>query len=187
MNTLIPAIIQDSKTSKVLMLGYMNEEALQKTRKTKTVWFYSRSKRRLWKKGEMSGNVLNVSEILTDCDQDALLIKVRPKGPTCHTGSDTCFKEQNRGDAITELFSVIEDRKKTMPKGSYTALLFKQGLSKICAKIAEESEEVIRAAKRESRKRLIEESVDLMYHLFVLLTKKRISLSALEKEILRRR
>lgn len=187
MNTLIPTIIQDSLTRRVLMLGYMNDEAFKKTKKEKVVWFYSRSKQRLWKKGETSGNTLLVDEILIDCDQDALLIKVRPKGPTCHTGDDTCFKEQNRGDAIIELFSVIEERKKQPREGSYTCSLFKQGLTKICAKVVEESEEFIRAATKESKKRLIEESVDLLYHLFVMLAFKKISLKDVKREILKRR
>lgn len=187
MNNLIPTIIQDSATRKVLMLGYMNDEAFEKTKKEKAVWFYSRSKKRLWKKGETSGNTLHVEKILTDCDQDTLLIKVRPKGPTCHIGDDTCFKEQNCGDAITKLFSVIEDRKKRPREGSYTCSLFKQGFPKICAKIAEESEEVIRAAKTETKQRLIEESVDVLYHLFVMLAFKEVLLEDIEAEILKRR
>lgn len=186
-NPLIPAIIQNANTRQVLMLGYMNEESLLKTRKTKKVWFYSRSKKRLWKKGEESGNELLVQEILPDCDQDALLIKVIPKGPTCHTGDVSCFSPEKEQSPIEELFETIQERKNTMPKNSYTASLFREGLEKICAKVEEESEEVIRAAKSETKKRLIEESVDVMYHLFVLLAEKEVDLNEIEKEMKKRK
>ncbi len=184
---LTPTIIQDSLTRRVLMLGYMNDEAFEKTKKEKVVWFYSRSKQRLWKKGETSGNILEVDEILIDCDSDTYLIKVRPAGPTCHTFDDTCFKETNKPDSITDLFSIIEDRKLTMPKGSYTTSLFEEGLEKIAAKVEEESEEVIRAAKTETKQRLIEESVDVLYHLFVMLVYKGLDLKEISAEILKRR
>ena len=180
---LIPAIIQDSKTLEVLMLGYMNKQALQKTIKTGRVFFYSRTKSRLWMKGETSGNILEVADIKSDCDNDCVLIKANPKGPTCHRGTKTCFT----GNIFEELYSVIESRRKTLPEKSYTAYLFREGTKKICEKVEEESKEVIKAAKSETKRRLTEESVDLIYHLFVLTAKKNISVSDLEKEIANRR
>lgn len=183
-NNLTPAIIQDSKTGLVLMLGYMNKEALAKTRKTKRVWFFSRSKERLWMKGETSGNILDLVSIKRDCDSDTLLVKVNPRGPVCHTGSLTCWNETpDASDVIQKLFATIISRKKEMPKKSYTTTLLKAGLNKIALKVAEETLEVIQAAQKESNKRLTEETVDLLYHLFVLLAQKNISLKELEAEI----
>lgn len=179
---LVPAIIQDDKTKKVLMLGYMNKESIKKTLETGKVCFYSRTKKRLWTKGETSGNTLTPIKITTDCDNDTLLIKVIKKGPTCHKNTDSCFEE-----AFDELYAVIKSRKVELPEKSYTTYLFKKGLNKICSKINEESQEVIKAAKKESRKRLTEESVDLLYHLFVLLAEKDISIEQIENEILTRR
>lgn len=188
LESLLPAIIQDAYTKQVLMLGYMNRAAFAKTLRTKRVWFYSRSKKRLWMKGETSGNILRYKSFVFDCDKDALLIQAIPKGPTCHTRTPSCFGEAGSSEVIfDELFNIIKSRKRTMQKKSYTAYLFRKGLSKICAKIKEESSEVIQAAKRESKKRLIEESVDLLYHLFVLLAKKNISFSQFCREIKRRR
>ncbi len=185
---LIPAIIQDSKTGLVLMLGFMNKEALQKTLKTKKVWFYSRTRKRLWMKGETSKNILKLVDVKLDCDQDTLLIKAEPTGPTCHTGNWTCFDEEPEGQGIlTELFALIESRKKKMPKDSYTTHLFSRGLKKICAKVEEESGEVIQAATQETKKRLIEESVDLLYHLFVLLVEKKIAFEEILEEVQLRR
>lgn len=175
---LVPAIIQEADTGVVLMLGYMNEESLSKTLDSGRIWFYSRSRQRLWMKGETSGNVLEFVGASMDCDRDALLIKAKINGPVCHKGIKSCFEEDNFG--LIELFNLIMQRKKNMPEGSYTASLFKEGLQKICDKVEEESDEVIKAAKRETKERLIEESVDLVYHLFVLLVEKNISL----KEVL---
>ncbi len=187
---LIPTIIQDEKNLRVLMLGYMNKEALEKTLKDRKVWFYSRSKRRLWQKGETSGNFLLVRDIYFDCDKDALLILVKPTGPACHTGKEDCFGIGNGRfgpEAFAALFDLIVERKKLMPGNSYTTSLFKEGLNKICAKIGEESGEVIKAATKETRECLVSESVDLIYHLFVLLADKGISLEEIRKEIVRRR
>ncbi|MBU1992472.1 MAG: bifunctional phosphoribosyl-AMP cyclohydrolase/phosphoribosyl-ATP diphosphatase HisIE [Patescibacteria group bacterium] len=180
---LVPAIIQDSKTMEVLMLGYMNKESLKRTIKTGKVWFYSRTKSRLWMKGEKSGNTLEVKNVKTDCDSDTLLIKAIPKGPTCHKGTKTCFSD----NIFEELYSVIESRKKEMPENSYTTSLFQEGINKICAKVEEESGEVIKAAKEETKKKVIEEGVDVIYHLFVLLAEKKVEISELTKEIRKRR
>jgi len=185
-NGLLPAIIQHAKTRQVLMLGFMNEEALAKTLKTKKVWFYSRTKKRLWMKGETSKHILRVVDVKVDCDNDTLLISAIPNGPTCHTGAISCFDQDGKTFALADLFEVIESRKKANPKDSYTAYLFSKGLAKICAKVKEESGEVIKAATRETRKRLIEESVDVLYHLFVLLSHKKIGLEEIEKEAARR-
>lgn len=187
MKNLIPAIVQNAKTKQVLMLGYMNEEAFIKTQKTGKVWFSSRSKKRLWKKGEVSGNELLIQEILPDCDGDALLIKVVSKGPTCHTGDVSCFSAQKEQNCVEELFETIQERKKTLPNNSYTASLFREGLDKICVKVEEESEEVIRAAKKETKQRLIEETVDVLYHLLILLVQKEISWNDISGEIQKRR
>jgi len=183
---LIPTIIQDSQSGQVLMLGYSNDESLKKTRTTKNVWFYSRSKKRLWMKGETSGNTLRVLKITKDCDNDAILIQAQPTGPTCHTKKISCFSQQQASNSIEALAVTISQRKKTMPKNSYTASLFRAGLKKICAKISEESAEVIQAATNESKQRLIEESVDLLYHLFVALKARTISLNQIYSEIIKR-
>lgn len=189
MDGIIPAIIQDVKTMDVLMLGFMNEEALEKTIRDKRVIFWSREKKRLWEKGEISGNALEVFSITADCDKDTLLILAKPKGPTCHTGAYSCFgvKKQGGIEFLQELYDLIVARKKELPKNSYTTFLFKQGLEKILEKVEEEAKEVIFAAKKESRNRLIEESADLLYHLFVLFIKKKISLNELVKELKSRR
>jgi len=187
MDGLIPAIVQDNTTNTILMLGYMNREAIKKTQIDKRVWFFSRSRKRLWLKGEESKNYLNVVDITTDCDNDCICIKVNPVGTTCHTGQTSCFGETQPVPPIDELFSTIENRKETMPHGSYTAKLLQEGLEKICAKIEEESEEVVRASKQETKIRLVEETVDLLYHLFVLLTYKDISFGEIKKEVLKRK
>ena len=184
---LVPAIIQDGSNGLVLMLGYMNNEALEKTESSGFVWFYSRTKERLWMKGEESGNTLKVKDILLDCDQDALLVKATPSGPTCHTGKDTCFDETADTESLQKLFATIASRKKNLPAGSYTASLFKAGLDKIALKVAEESLEVVHAAQKETEQRLTEESVDLIYHLFVLLAEKGVDIKDIEKEIRKRR
>ena len=185
-NGLVPAIIQNSSTGLVQMFGYMNKDALKKTIETDVVWFYSRTKKRLWMKGELSKNTLTVINIKPDCDNDTLLIKVLPQGPTCHTGDTTCFKEESENYSFKELFDTISDRKVKLPQKSYTTTLFKAGLDKISLKVAEESLEVIHAAQKETKQRVIEETVDLLYHIFVLLAEKEIALEDVETEIKKR-
>lgn len=178
-NGLIPAVIQDSKTNQVLMLGYMDRLALEETRKSGKVTFYSRSKQRLWTKGETSGNFLNLDSIQTDCDGDTLLISVRPQGPTCHLGTDTCFGSDNRENGIQflqELQKIIKNRKETAPEGSYTASLFAAGINKIAQKVGEEAVEVVIEAKESDTLNLKEEAADLLFHLMVLLEHKEVSL-----------
>lgn len=183
-NGLIPAIIQDAQSREILMLGYMNQEALDKTLKDKLVTFFSRSKNRLWQKGETSGNYLELVKIRMDCDNDALLIMANPKGPTCHTGQYSCFEKSTNGSlTLSQLFSLIEKRKGEMPAGSYTVSLLNGGQEAILAKVEEESLEVLQAARKEGRLRLIEESCDLLYHLFVLLSSQNITLTEIEQEL----
>lgn len=187
-NGLVPAIIQDEMTNKVLMLGYMNEEALTKTKKIGKVTFFSRSKNRLWTKGETSENYLLVKDIKMDCDQDTILIKATPKGPTCHTGADTCFNELNtqQSDFLFQLEKIISDRKEYPSEKSYTSSLFKSGINKIAQKVGEEATEVVIDAMDNNRERLKEETADLLYHLLVLLVEKEISLSEVS-ELLEKR
>ena len=185
-NGLVPVIIQDASDGVVLMLGYMDKEALAKTEKTKLVWFYSRTKKRLWKKGETSGNTLRVKDMKRDCDSDALLVRVSPTGPVCHTGDMSCFKQEAFGREIQKLFATIEERRKELPAKSYTTSLFKAGIDKIALKVSEESLEVIQAATKETKQRLTEETVDLLYHLFVLLVERKISLEAVLGEVAKR-
>ncbi|MBT4120544.1 MAG: bifunctional phosphoribosyl-AMP cyclohydrolase/phosphoribosyl-ATP diphosphatase HisIE [Candidatus Magasanikbacteria bacterium] len=190
---LIPTVIQDEQTNRVLMLGYMNKKALKKTIKTKKVWFFSRTKKRLWMKGEESKNYLLLKNIDLDCDNDTLLIKVKPIGPTCHSGLESCFDNKNMKKniinvgIIAELYSVIEKRKKELPKNSYTTKMLEQGLSKMEEKIMEEAEEVCQAAKKETKQRLVEESVDVLYHLLVLLVYKDVKIEKILREIKKRR
>ena len=179
LNGLIPAIIQDASTDTVLMLGFMNSEALDKTREEGKVTFFSRKKNRLWTKGEESGNFLHVVEILEDCDKDTLLIKAKPVGPVCHTGSDTCFNERNitsldsEGIAfIAQLQQLIHTRKEEMPEGSYTTSLFNAGINKIAQKVGEEAVELLIEAKDNNDELFLNEAADLLYHLLVLLTAK---------------
>jgi phosphoribosyl-ATP pyrophosphohydrolase/phosphoribosyl-AMP cyclohydrolase len=174
LNGLIPAIIQDAQTSKVLMLGFMNEEALELTRTKGRVTFYSRTKNRLWTKGEESGNFLHVVSIAEDCDKDTLLIKARPEGPVCHTGSDTCFEEENKAgmEFLAKLQELIDQRKQEMPEGSYTTSLFKKGMNKIAQKVGEEAVELVIESMDSKDDLLLNEAADLMYHLLVLLTAK---------------
>ena len=172
---LVPAIIQDVTTNKILMLGYMNDEALQKTIETKLVTFFSRTKQRLWTKGEESGNVLSLVDIKLDCDSDSLLIKVNPKGPTCHKGSDTCWNEDNLQNFgfLSELESVIESRKNTASEDtSYVASLFAKGINKIAQKVGEEAVEVVIEAKDNDDKLFLDESADLLFHYMILLQAK---------------
>ncbi|MEN8229088.1 MAG: bifunctional phosphoribosyl-AMP cyclohydrolase/phosphoribosyl-ATP diphosphatase HisIE [Bacteroidota bacterium] len=172
LNGIIPAIIQDSLTNRVLMLGFMNPEALNKTKAEGKVTFFSRTKKRLWTKGEESGNFLHVEEILEDCDTDTLLIKVRPEGPVCHTGSDTCFDEKNRGgfEFIAQLQKLIHQRKKEMPDSSYTTSLFEGGINKMAQKVGEEAVELVIEAKDTNDDLFLGEAADLVYHLLVLLS-----------------
>ncbi len=175
LNGLVPVVAQDNSTMKVLMVGFMNREALEKTLEIGKVTFYSRSKNRLWTKGEESGNFLNVVSILVDCDEDTLLIKVDPVGPVCHTGSDTCFDETNQKDDVQFLIylqNFIDKRKKDLPEGSYTTSLFKEGTRKITQKVGEEAVETIIGAMANDDKNFIYEAGDLLYHLIVLLSHK---------------
>jgi len=175
---LIPAIIQDASSAKVLMLGYMNEEALEKTKKEKVVTFFSRTKQRLWTKGETSGNFLNVVEMHEDCDHDTLLIKVNPVGPVCHTGADTCFFEKNKGKGafLNYLQGIINERKDEDPSSSYTASLFQKGINKIAQKVGEEAVETVIEAKDNDADLFKNEAADLMFHYLVLLEAKGFSL-----------
>lgn len=184
LNGLVPAIVQEVDSKAVLMVGFMNKEALEKTLKNKLVTFFSRSKNRLWQKGESSGNYLEVVKIKMDCDNDSLLISARPNGPTCHTGETSCFGDDIKEKfTLNKLFQIVENRKKEMPSESYTASLISGGLEAILAKVEEESLEVLQAARKEGKQRLIEESSDLIYHLFVLLISQNISLREIEEEL----
>lgn len=186
MNGLVPAIIQDDRTLRVLMLGFMNEEALQKTLSTNKVTFYSRSRKCLWTKGETSGNYLNVVSIKCDCDNDTLLIKAIPDGPVCHTGADTCWNERNTSSPLaflSELQDFIEKRHEEMPEGSYTTSLFKDGLNRMAQKVGEEALETVIEAVNGSDERLIYEASDMFYHLIVLLTEKGIRIERIAEEL----
>ena len=176
-NGLIPAIIQDAKSDKVLMMGYMNEEAFEKTQRENIVTFFSRSKQRLWTKGETSNNFLHVVEITNDCDGDTLLIKVNPDGPTCHTGADTCWNEvNNKGQAgwLNHLKAVIRDRKNNPSEKSYTASLFEKGINKIAQKVGEEAVELVIEAMDNNDTLFKEEAADLLFHYLVLLEQRGI-------------
>lgn len=183
MRGLVPAIIQDANSAKVLMLGFMNREAYEKTLSDGRVTFYSRTKNRLWTKGEESGNFLDVKEIIGDCDDDTLLIKVHPHGPVCHTGKDTCFSEKNDLDIsfLRQLQDLITDRKKEMPANSYTTKLFEAGINKIAQKVGEEAVELVIEAKDDDDTLFLNESADLVYHLLVLLTQKGFDLADVVK------
>ncbi|MBN1463637.1 MAG: bifunctional phosphoribosyl-AMP cyclohydrolase/phosphoribosyl-ATP diphosphatase HisIE [Paludibacteraceae bacterium] len=185
---LVPAIIQDVLTGKVLMLGYMNEEALTKTQSTGKVTFYSRSKQRLWTKGEESGNFLNLVSIESDCDDDTLLIKVNPVGPVCHTGSDTCWAEKNQSDLffLNYLQDFIDKRFKEMPEGSYTTSLFTSGVNRMAQKVGEEAVETVIEATNGTDEGFIYEASDLLYHLIVLLTSKGYRIEDLVNELKKR-
>lgn len=185
MGGLIPAIIQDVDTQKVLMLGYMNEEAYQKTLDTGIVTFFSRTRQTLWTKGETSGYFLHVVSIKADCDQDTLLIQVHPDGPVCHTGTDTCWGEENKQDILflKDLQDFIDKRHQEMPEGSYTTSLFQSGINKIAQKVGEEAVETIIEACNGTNERLIYEGSDLLYHLIVLLTSKGYRIEDLANEL----
>ena len=185
MDGLVPAIIQDSYTQKVLMLGLMNKEAYEKTLTTGKVTFYSRTKQRLWTKGETSGNFLEVVSIKSDCDNDTLLIQAHPTGPVCHTGTDTCWGEKNEQDImfLKELQDFIDKRHEEMPEKSYTTSLFKSGVNKMAQKVGEEAVETIIEACNGTDERLIYEGADLLYHLIVLLTSKGYRIEDLAREL----
>lgn len=182
-NGLIPAVVQDAVSKEVLTVAYMNEESLKKTLETKETWFYSRSRQKLWHKGETSGNTQTVQEIRYDCDKDALVVLVIPNGPACHTGQYSCFSKESGGqvdgsrfDIINRLEAVIAEREAERPEGSYTTYLFEKGLDKILKKVGEEASEVIIAAKNRSHDELKWEAADLLFHLLVLLREQKLPL-----------
>lgn len=173
---LMPVIIQDSVSAKVLMLGFMNKEALEQTKKQGKVTFYSRSKQRLWTKGETSGNFLTVTKILADCDNDTLLIKAEPAGPVCHTGSDTCFNERNTRFTLEKLEQIIENKKNNPSGTSYTSSLFNSGINKIAQKVGEEAVELVIESKDDNTGKFLSEAADLLYHYLVLLQARKFKL-----------
>ena len=180
---LVPVIIQDVNTLQVLMLGYMNQEAYKKTLTEKRVTFFSRSKQRLWTKGEVSGNYLQVADIRKDCDSDTLLIKVYPAGPVCHTGSTSCFGEETAKGFVYRLQSVIEQRINEDTSGSYTNALFRKGVNKVAQKVGEEAVELVIEAIADNREGFIYEAADLLYHYLILLKLKDLKLEDIEKEL----
>lgn len=180
---LVPVVIQDEKTLEVLMLGYMNEEAYQKTISEGKVTFFSRSKNRLWTKGEESGHFLHVVSIKEDCDQDTLLIRVNPVGPTCHNGTRSCFDSQYNQNFIFELEKIIDDRYKNPVEGSYVDKLRAKGINKIAQKVGEEGVETVIAALNETEHDFINEASDLIFHLLVLMREKNVSLSSIAKNL----
>lgn len=187
---LVPAIVQDADTMNVLMLGYMNQEALQKTLDTKKVTFWSRSRNCLWTKGETSGNFLHLVDIKVDCDNDTLLVKAHPDGSVCHTGTDTCWGEENKQSSIdnpllflSDLQDFIEKRHREMPEGSYTTSLFKDGLNRMAQKVGEEALELVIEACNGTDERMIYEGSDMLYHLIVLLTSKGLRIEQMAKEL----
>ena len=192
---LIPAVVQDAKTGQVLTLAYMNSESLSRTLETGQSWFWSRSRQKLWKKGETSGNTQQVVEMRLDCDVDAIVLLVNPAGPACHTGATSCFhnsikegvdsqlEDSTSPNTLAELYRLIEQRQRERPEGSYTTYLFNEGLDKILKKVGEESAESIIAAKNEEPQRLISEVADLTFHLLVMLVEKGITLEQIEAEL----
>lgn len=188
MGGLIPAIVQDNNTNKVLMLGFMNEEAYEETKETGKVTFFSRTKNRLWMKGETSGNTLQVVSMMVDCDNDTILIKAVPAGPVCHTGADTCFGERNVEDImfLKYLQDFIEQRRQEMPEGSYTTSLFLKGVNRMAQKVGEEAVETVIEATNGTEEGFIYEASDLIYHLIVLLTSKGLRLEDLARELKKR-
>jgi len=185
---LIPAIVQDWQTQKVLMLGYMNRESFDKTNETGKVTFFSRSRRRLWVKGETSGNFLEVKELLIDCDGDTILIKANPTGSVCHTGADTCFDEKNAAENfLFELEKIVQERKANPDENSYTSKLFQGGLNKIAQKVGEEAVELIIEAKDDDSELFKAEAADLLYHFLILLSAKNLELSDIVDTLKQRR
>ena len=183
---LVPAIIQDAKTKTVLMLGFMNNEALEKTKEMKKVTFFSRSKNRLWTKGEESGNFLLLESMTADCDNDTLLIKANPVGPVCHTGTDTCFNESNKGGFLFELEKTISDRKNNPSDKSYTSSLFAKGINKIAQKVGEEATELVIESKDDNDELFLGEAADLLFHYLILLQAKNKNLDQVI-EVLKKR
>ena len=196
---LVPAVVQDAHTRLVLMLAYMNAESLKRTLGTGETWFWSRSRAQLWHKGETSGHTQRVVDVFLDCDGDALVVRVEPAGPACHTGQTTCFHNviqdssayrengEDLGETLSALYALVEARKRERPQGSYTTYLFDQGLDKILKKVGEESSETIIAAKNEDRGALTKEACDLLYHLLVLLVERGVTLGELSDELVQRR
>mgnify|MGYP001271608265 FL=1 len=187
-NGLIPAIVQDRTSGKVLMLAYMNKEALEKTIETKETWFYSRSRKALWNKGETSGNKQSVEQISYDCDSDALLVTVQPKGPACHTGEESCFfnpiyKEDNVREVIHDIVQIIQNRKENPVEGSYTTYLFQEGIDKVLKKVGEETSEVIIGAKNNDKEEIKWEIADLIYHTLVLMNITNVSIDEVKTEL----
>lgn len=186
---LVPAIVQDARTKNVLMLGFMNREAYDKTVATGKVTFWSRTRNCLWTKGETSGNYLNLVEVRNDCDKDTLLVKAIPDGPTCHTGTDTCWGEDNSANPLlflTELQDFIEKRHKEMPEGSYTTSLFRKGINRIAQKVGEEALETVIEATNGSNDKMVYEASDLLYHLIVMLTEKGLRIEDVAGELQKR-
>ena len=185
-NGLIPAVIQDNSTLQVLMVGFMNEEALRKTKQEKIVTFFSRSKNRLWTKGETSGNFLHVVDIAVDCDNDTILIKANPDGPTCHKGSTSCFGDETSKGFIYKLEQVIGERIDNNVEGSYTNKIFRQGINKAAQKVGEEAVELIIEAKDDNRELFINEAADLLYHLLILFKSKGVKFPDVEECLVKR-
>ena len=183
---LIPVVIQDATTQKILMLGFMNEDAFAKTQSESKVTFFSRSKQRLWTKGETSGNFLVVKEIFIDCDNDTILIKAQPTGPVCHTGADTCFNEINPAFTLQKLEDTIADRKNNPSDDSYTSSLFKKGINKVAQKVGEEAVEMVIESKDDNGEKFLNESADLLYHYLILLRAKNYSLNDVIKVLAER-
>jgi phosphoribosyl-ATP pyrophosphohydrolase/phosphoribosyl-AMP cyclohydrolase len=188
MNGLIPAIVQDALSGKVLMQGFMNEEALAKTQETGMVTFFSRSKDRLWTKGETSGNFMELVSIAMDCDGDSILIKANPRGPVCHTGADTCWNEENSSKTgfIDQLRAIIKDRKNNPSDKSYTASLFAKGINKIAQKVGEEAVEIVIEAKDDNKELFLGEAADLLFHYLVLLEAKGYELDEVMEVLIQR-
>ena len=185
-NGLVPVVIQDNNSLQVLMLGYMNEEAFEKTKAERLVTFYSRSKERLWTKGEVSGNTLTVNSIIIDCDQDTVLIKATPAGPTCHTGAKTCFSEETAKGFLYELESIIHDKIDNNDPNSYTNQLFQRGINKVAQKVGEEAVEIVIEAKDDNDVLFKNEAADLLYHFLILLKAKGFKLEDIEEVLLGR-
>ena len=183
---LVPVVIQDNNTLQVLMLGYMNQEAFEKTKEENRVTFYSRSKKRLWTKGESSGNFLTVKDIQIDCDQDTILIKAEPAGPTCHTGSTSCFKEETAKGFLYKLESIIQDRIDNDVTDSYTNKLYKRGINKVAQKVGEEAVELVIESKDNNDSLFKNEAADLLYHFLILLKAKGFTLEEIEEQLKQR-
>ena len=190
---LIPAIVQDADSHEVLTLAFMNSESLERTLETRQTWFWSRSRQELWHKGETSGNTQEVVDLFTDCDQDAIVVLVKPAGPACHTGARSCFtaleneRPQWLGNVLDQLYAVVKEREQRRPADSYTTYLFEKGLDKILKKVGEESAETIIAAKNDSTGQLVAEVADLLYHLIVMLVARGVTLEQIREELGKRR